>query len=646
MNLDWLQSLYWREPLWALLALQPLLLMLARGWWRRRRLRDYADPQLRPWVMHTHHRRLMARLFSRDAAYITAWILFALAAMGPRLPEEIPGQAVTESTDIMLVVDVSRSMRATDITPNRRRRAVLEIRELLQALARHGERVGIIVYAAKPHVYVPLTGDMEALEFYLEEFDALRAPTHGSRAYAALDMARAQLAQARRAAVIWISDGDFAGWGGEEREKLKQAAMALGRAGISLQVLGMGSVEGDAVPDGGFGFDGSGFDVSGSGGFGADGGGAWLTHQGRPVVSRNDEDLLRSLASMGGGRYSRVRDDDGEWAELYGAGIRAGADSRIEAAAHAKVVWHELYPWALLPGLLLLWLASNGYGLRGRPGLTAGLVVLVLMSPLAPHEARADEWNSGEARDAYALYQAQDWNGAGELYAAIKSYSGRMGEGASRYRQGRYGAALAQYTQAVLLAGDDAQRASALYNLGNSYFQLGDYQNAVVAFQDALRYRPVHAATQNNLAFSRELRQVVEQRLARSGRMGRGPREARAEDQVEISELGAVSLDDSADKQQAERAARLNELDPRTLDMLIARGMEQVRLAGGGERRVASPDRASPAQALGDSELDMAARIRNLDAQNALLWQRLFEAEEGFPAPLARPKRVLGVDPW
>lgn len=626
MNMEWLQSIYWREPLWGLLALQPVFLMLLRGIWRKRRLDDYADAHLRAWVIQNRHPSLRQRLFSRDAAYIAAWILFAIAAMGPRLPEEIPKQGFAERSDIMLAVDISRSMRAADVTPDRLRRATLEIRELLErnrsGADGHGDRIGIIVYAAKPHVYVPLTYDMRALEFYLRDFDQLVAPTHGSRAHDALRLAAAQLRDSPRAAVILISDGDFAGQDTQARTQLSQAAEALTGQGVTLHVLGMGSVEGDAVPDGE---------------------GGWLMHQGRPVVSRNDEELLSTLARLGGGRYSRVRDDDGDWAELYDAGIRAGSKTRIDKTTAARIVWHELYAWALLPGVLLLWLSTNAWRPRRDSALAAGAGLLVLASLSTQHNAQAAGWPGNAHDDAYQAWQEKAWERAAEAYANIKHYSGRMGEGASRYRQGRYGDARAQFAQAMLLSENDTQRARALYNLGNSYFQLGDYKNAAASFEDALRYRPAYQAAENNLAFSLELNQVIEQRLARTGRMGRGPREARAEDQVEISELGAVSLDDSEDENKdTHDATRLGELDPRQLAELINRGIDHVRLAAGETSSPNSP-RGARAHSAG---ANVEARIQSMEERQALLWQRLFEVEEGFPAPLSKPRQVLGVEPW
>jgi Ca-activated chloride channel family protein len=519
--LDTLQQLYWREPLWLLLALQPLALVLLRSLWRQQRLSRYADTPLQPWVIT--RQPLGKQLAPRNLAYLLAWLLFAVAMAGPRLPLEIPGQQLAAGGDVMIVLDLSRSMHVQDTLPTRLKRARLELHELLQRAQR--DRIGMIVYAARPHVYVPLTNDHSALRTYLENLDTLALPTEGSLPIPALQRAQQELANTRQAAnIVWITDGDLSGI---DSPALQQVVTNLRQHNVTLSILGVGSVEGEAIPleDG-----------------------SWLTQDARPVISRMQETRLRHLAEMGGGQYSPVQDDDRDWQTLYDTGIarQASRDATVEATQ--QVIWQELYPLALLPAMLLWLLSAYPFRLRlsrfTRPAaVTASVLVLSFIS-IKPAGADNAE------QQAYRAWQQANYKNAVDLYEALPGYAGRIGEGASRYRQADYPGAIRQFSQAMLLAESDPERSRALYNLANSYFMTGDYDQAINVYQDVLRYDADHRQARTNLAFSQALKKTIEQRLGRSGRskrMGRGPRSARAEQEIDLNEIGSVSIDESED---------------------------------------------------------------------------------------------------
>jgi Ca-activated chloride channel family protein len=114
--IEQLLHLHWREPLWLGLAAVPLLF----GWWRSRRrarLLRYADAELLPWAASLP--AAQAGAWPRALVQALAWLLLALAAAGPRLPLELrEGQTTPRHMlTVMVVLDVSASMRATDIAP-------------------------------------------------------------------------------------------------------------------------------------------------------------------------------------------------------------------------------------------------------------------------------------------------------------------------------------------------------------------------------------------------------------------------------------------------------------------------------------------------------------------------------------------------
>lgn len=331
-----MNTLHWREPLWLLLALFPLLLAAWGYFQQRKRAQRYADPHLLPWVQAGATRSRWQRLFSRTTLWGLAWLLFAISLAGPRTLQTDPDGLTTPQRDLLVVLDVSRSMQATDLAPNRLQRAALELHEFLNLAP--GNRVGVVVYAARPHLFVPLTHDTAAVRFYLQHLDALVLPTQGSDAAAALAFAHETFAsrapeQALPAAVLWLTDGDIPT---SQQAALQTRVQALHQAGIRLYTLGLGTEDGAAIPlpDG-----------------------KWLEHEGQAVRSRLDSGLLQTLSAQTGGEYSPVTDDASDWQRLYGDGIAKAYPAQAESTGQQ---WREWYVWVLLVGMGCVWLAVWG----------------------------------------------------------------------------------------------------------------------------------------------------------------------------------------------------------------------------------------------------------------------------------------------
>ena len=660
----------WREPLWLLLAFVPLLIWCFYFAMQSRQNR-FADSHLMPWIASPQDTKLWRRLFSKNSAFVLAWVFFAIAASGPRLPTELTAQQQTTDMDIMLVVDVSRSMHANDISPSRIRRAQIEIEELLQRSI--GKRIGIIVFAARPHLLVPLTSDYDALRFYLRSLDALILPTQGSEPAAALELAQTELAQkeltqqgqdtsAHPSAIIMLTDGDF--------PAIPDAAIrALNIANIPLSILGIGSIEGEAIPlnDG-----------------------TWLQHDGHPVISHLNQDVLRQMASLSQNEirandnannnyinYSPVSDDDSDWQQLYDHGLarlaERPADTHTDNNADQLIIWHELYHWPLFSGLILLWLSLTPYGVHLYPRLadithrrtdvsktgvrvnakTAALVTGVFFMSLYPqqenHAASPLSANNAEPvteSRAFENYNNGNYAVALAMYKQLPGYTARLGAGSSHYKMADYAGAVQQFNQAVLAASDDRQRAVALLNLGNSYFQTGNYATALTVYQDALRYNPTRNDILHNLKFARALKKAVDERLRQNSlatRAGTGPIRAPTSEAAEANQSGSLSVDESENiKPQDLPLPALADIPNASLEALIKKGLDQIKLAATDATSSEYVFRQRNKLAIINAHLRMA----DLEDRQALLWKQLFEKEEGFPAPLSEPRQVPGVNPW
>ena len=141
--MDILAHLVWREPLWFWFALCPWLLWLLHGFMGWTRGRDYADPQLMPWARAHVAAQLELRRFRRHALLALAWLLFAMAMAGPRVAQTTYDQDRKNDTQLMVVLDVSRSMTARDVEPSRLERARLELEDLITREQRL--KIGLVV---------------------------------------------------------------------------------------------------------------------------------------------------------------------------------------------------------------------------------------------------------------------------------------------------------------------------------------------------------------------------------------------------------------------------------------------------------------------------------------------------------------------
>ena len=298
-----LSYLDWRQPLWLLLALQPFLLWLFLRWRNNNASNNFADKHLLPWVQVTQPKSLMQKIFSCNSAYWLAMILLAIAMAGPRTALESSDSKQASALDIMLVIDVSASMKATDIQPSRLQRTSQELHELLTLIKRDDVRFGCIIYAARPHLFVPMTNDRNALKFYLKELNKLVLPTKGGDASAALLMAAKVLQKSsseanQERAILWISDGDIDQ--PTDQANIESTLKALHQQKIPTHILGLGTAEGAAIPlpQGG-----------------------WLQHNGQGVVTKSNLKLLAQFAKIGGGKFSQVYANESEWQTLYSQGL-------------------------------------------------------------------------------------------------------------------------------------------------------------------------------------------------------------------------------------------------------------------------------------------------------------------------------------
>lgn len=624
-----LQGIYWREPLWLLVVFQPLIIYFIKKLIQKNNLSAYADKELLPWLVFPSHFSLSSKsvfsiLLNKNTVYILAWLLLAIAMAGPRMPISHNNNEQILGANIMLVVDLSRSMRATDVSPNRLRRAKIEIHEFLEKAS--GHRIGITVFSARPHLYVPLTTDHSALKSYLDMLDDLSFPTLGSDPVAAILLAKKELQTLKgQTAIILITDGDISS---SLNENSFAQLESLKRANIPLYILGAATVEGEAIQlkDG-----------------------SWLKYNQQPVISKMQEDSLKNLAERYNGKYSAIYDDDSDWNSLYDQGIsRYNSSSNLVNKQY--MLWNELFIYFLLPAIVLFIFALTPYQLKAFKNTSAIILLSIVMISYPGNDAIAFELIKNHEKEAYNAYLKANYEQAAKHYQNISGYQSYLGQGNSLYRMGHYQKAKSQFTQAILNSETDSQRAKALFNLANTYFRSGEFSSAIASYQDVLRYQPEDAASLYNINVSQILKKNIELRLKEkealftSARQGQGPRSANIAAGTEISDNTSVSMGDSTNKLNKDiPLPDLPNLTEDTVKKLILSGLENIKLAKNKNQLNSHSNYTS------NFNIDLIKAKQQLDEQldsKHLLWKRLFEIEEGFPAPVKTPHTLPGVNPW
>ena len=214
---------------------------------------------------------------------IIAYIFLVIGIADPQVGSKLE-KVKREGIDLMLVLDVSNSMLAEDIKPNRLERSKMAISNLIDKL--EGDRLGIIIFAGNAYKQLPLTTDYSAAKLFLSAVDTKIVPTQGTAIGEAIEMAIKSFDdQEHNKAIVIITDGE------NHEDDAVGAATQASEQGIKVFTIGMGLPEGAPIPM----YNNYGTQT----GFKKD-------KQGQTVITKLNEDMLRQIAAAGDGAYARA----------------------------------------------------------------------------------------------------------------------------------------------------------------------------------------------------------------------------------------------------------------------------------------------------------------------------------------------------
>ena len=450
---------HWFRPEWLLVL--PLL-----GWllWKR----WHHEKRAGRWQMIlpvAFHRVLLSGGNGRNSklpwiALGLGWLLAVLALLGPSW------QRVEQSTQkpadpLVVMLELTPSMLATDSSPNRLEQARRKIYDLLQN--RTDAQTAVIVYAGSAHTLVPLSDDLATSRNLLEALKPSIMPQPGHRADLAVTKALELLDQGSlgegRLLLITSSLSD------QERSGIRQA---LNGHAPQLLILGVGSREGAPVVD--------------------EGGQFLKDDQGAILLPRLDSPSLRAFALDVDGRYRQARLDDND---LRGLGLLDGpAHLRDDGQTLHLDAWSDQGYWLLLPLLLLVACA-------GRRGWLFCLPLLFMLAPQPGYAMSfTDLWLRPDQQGVRLLQQKKPLQ-------ALEHFSDPLWQGVALYQAGDYAGAALRFAE--------VNSASAHYNRGNALAMNDELEAAIDAYEQALELQPELQAAAQNKAL---VEQILEQQRA------------------------------------------------------------------------------------------------------------------------------------
>ncbi len=390
-----------------------------------------------------------------------AWSCLTLALAGPRWSfREI--ETFSRDQSLVILLDLSESMNATDIKPSRLVRAKQKIEDVINLSK--GVKIGLIAFAADPHMIAPLTDDKETIHHLLPPLETDLAYIQGSRLSSALEMASNMLEAepGHNKALLIISDGGF-----EDASAIK-TVKKLADQGLVIHAMGAGTADGAFL---------------------LDHKGNIIKKNGSPMISKLQKETLNEISIAGNGRYLEMHYSDQE-EKMILQELEKRADMQMKLGQKHQL-WDEHFYLFILPALpIILWWLRRGY-------LFA--MFLMILTPTLTIEASSigNYFKNSEELGKQAMEQD-------DYETACHTFQDSYRKGVAYYRAGQFAEAEKMFQQ----CSREEVAASAAYNLGNALVQQQKLKEAIAAYEDVLKKWPDHTKAKENLEL---VKQMLEQ---------------------------------------------------------------------------------------------------------------------------------------
>ena len=315
------QYLYWLLVIPVLVAVYVLVRL-----WNKKQFERFANIKLRSFLVPMFSSARANTKFVIFNLIIALLIIGAANLQSGSKMEKIKREGI----DLFLCVDISNSMHAEDIAPNRLERSKQAINKLISKL--QGDRIGIIVFAGNAYVQLPITTDYAAAKMFLSTVDTDLIPTQGTEVGRAIELAIKSFGESDHSkAIIIISDGED-----HENGDAVKAAQEAAKRNIKVYTIGMGLEEGAPIPI---------YNQYGKKtGYKKD-------KEGNIIITKLDDNMLRQIAEIGDGIYVRASNSNVGLDKIY-EDISKATKSEIESKVFTD--YDDQFQWFVGAAIILL----------------------------------------------------------------------------------------------------------------------------------------------------------------------------------------------------------------------------------------------------------------------------------------------------
>ena len=290
--------------------------------WKKRTIAKIGDPALVQQLISNYS---PARFRWKFIMVLIAFVLGAIGLANLQRADQV-AQVNRQGVDVMIALDVSKSMLAEDIQPNRLQRAKLLVNKLIDELDK--DRIGLVVFAGRAYLQMPLTSDHSAAKMYVNAASPASVPTQGTVIGEALQICNNAFdkGQKKFKAVILISDGE------DHDEKAVEIAKTMAEDGVLLHTIGIGTSSGAQIID-------------------PDTKEVKKNADGTPVITRVNEKELMDLAVTGNGSFQLLADADEAVSQVL---KEIDGMEKKTIKDNSLLNYRSFFPWFLGAAILIL----------------------------------------------------------------------------------------------------------------------------------------------------------------------------------------------------------------------------------------------------------------------------------------------------
>lgn len=450
---------------------------------KKKAIKKYGNPELLAELMPE---------VSPKRQHLKFWLLFGAITMvifviaGPQFGSKLE-TVKRQGVEIMVCLDVSNSMLAEDVSPNRLDKAKQMLSKLTDGFK--DDKMGLIVFAGDAFTQLPITSDYISAKMFLSSINPSMVSTQGTAIGSAINLAMRSFTPSETSdkTIILITDGE------NHEDDAVKAATAAAEKNIHVNIVGMGDPKGSPIP------------VAGANNYMKD-------KDGNVVITKLNEQMCQEIAAAGNGMYVRA-DNTNSALKALQKEIEKMNKSELDSKVYSE--YNEQFQ--TLAWIVLILLIADFLTLDRKNRIFRKVKLFSLIFLFCSGAMYAQKAERKNVREGNKLYSNEKFTESEIAYRKSlevnpRSVEGTYNLGNALYKQKKFPEAAEQYQ---LLTGQaekmveteegKARLAGVFHNLGDISMQSKEYAKSVEAFKQSLRLNPQDDETRYNLALAQKL---------------------------------------------------------------------------------------------------------------------------------------------